>query len=399
MLLEAPDGNGHGPTQLNACLSSLCVSEDILPSSKTKTGGTAVIYDDRMLLHKKYKGAHIERPERLIAIRKELTERGITDLIQTLESRDATFEELAYVHTKRHIRKLLALQNSSPSDVECHQFAIEEYEDMYMNKSSVSAALLAAGSSVIAVEAVIKGKVRNGFALVRPPGHHAESHCGMGFCLFNNVAIAAKAAVNDLGVKKVLIVDWDVHHGNGTQRCFINDENVMYFSVHRHDNGRFYPHGESSAAETVGIGNGVGRTVNVALNGKGYGDDDFLAVWEHVLLPIGKEFAPEIVIVSAGFDAALGDTTGGCKVTPGGYAKLIRGLKGLTNGKVVAILEGGYHIKSLSESVAACIEELQRDDDCNSYKYDKQRILPGTTTAINSTIRAHKVHWKSIVEI
>uniref|UniRef100_A0A7S3PPR4 Histone deacetylase domain-containing protein n=2 Tax=Sar TaxID=2698737 RepID=A0A7S3PPR4_9STRA len=370
------------------------------PLEQKKQKQTSLVYDDRMLLHKKFKGSHMERPERLVAIHRKLTESRLSESTHTVTAREATFEELSYVHTKRHIRKLMKLKDSNKTDMECHEFALEEFEDIYMNTSSVKAALLAAGSSVAAVEAVVLGETRNCFALVRPPGHHAESHCGMGFCLFNNVAVAAKAAVNDLGVNRVLIVDWDVHHGNGTQRTFIDDDRVLYFSVHRHDQGSFYPHFDSSTAGTAGRGNAAGKTVNVAWNGKGYGDDDYLAVWKHVLMPIASQFSPELIIVSAGFDAALGDATGGCKLTPDGYAKLIGQLKTVADGKLVAILEGGYHIESLSDSVAACVKEMKKETVNNSYSdYNFSNLVPGAIDAINDTVEVHQQYWEGLQKI
>jgi histone deacetylase 6 len=160
------------------------------------------------------------------------------------------------------------------------------------------------------VRRVMAGDLRNGMAIIRPPGHHAEAHHARGFCIINNVAVAASHARRALGARRVLVVDWDVHHGNGTQRMFLNDPTVLYFSVHRYDHGRFFPHSLDGAPEAVGAGPGEGFTVNVAWNGPGMGDGEYLEAWRRVLMPIARAFEPDLVLVSAGFDGA--QVRGGC---------------------------------------------------------------------------------------
>ena len=176
---------------------------------------------------------------------------------------------------------------------------------------------MAAGCLIYMVYAVVKRILRNGFAIIRPPGHHAEIDKAMGFCFFNNVAVAARLAQRKLGVKRVLIVDWDVHHGNGTQDIFKDDPSVLYISLHRYDNGKFYPGGDEPAATSVGIGAGEGTSVNIPWNGVQSappGDIEYLSAFIHIINPIAREFAPDLVMVSAGFDCAVGDM-GGCNVT------------------------------------------------------------------------------------
>ena len=223
---------------------------------------------------------------------------------------------------------------------------------MYCNAHTSKAALWAAGSVTVLVEEILSGRVRNGVALVRPPGHHAEPACAMGFCIFNNVAIAAQAARERFGVERVLIVDWDVHHGNGIQKAFEHDPGVLYFSAHRFDKGDFYPGGEQADGDFVGIGLGRGATVNVAWNTEGLGDGDYMAAWHRVLMPVAWEFAPQLVLVAAGFDAAEGDPLGGCRVSPQGFAQMLHPLLGLAGGRIAVVLEGGYHVPA----ICACIE-------------------------------------------
>ena len=192
---------------------------------------------------------------------------------------------------------------------------------------SYVAARLAVGALVDVTDRVAHGAASAGVALIRPPGHHAERDKAMGFCLFNNVGVAAAVARRRMGVERVLIVDWDVHHGNGTQHMFDGDPSVLYFSVHRFDHGHFYP--GSGAARECGDGAGEGFSVNVPWPGGGFGDEEYAAVFSEVLLPIAREFDPHLVLVCAGFDAAAGDPLGGCDVSPEGARGVhMRGVRG-----------------------------------------------------------------------
>jgi acetoin utilization deacetylase AcuC-like enzyme len=183
----------------------------------------------------------------------------------------------------------------------------EQYKSIYFAKGSVSEAKAAAASLCRLVTKVVDDDLDNGFAIIRPPGHHAEPGMAGGYCIINNVAVAAAYAREKLGVKPVLIVDWDVHHGNGTQSIFLNDPDVLYFSVHRWHRGCFFPFLQNGGPTNVGIDEGKGFNVNVGWTRKGMGDAEYLAVWEKLLMPMATEFQPELVLVSAGFDAAIGD--------------------------------------------------------------------------------------------
>jgi acetoin utilization deacetylase AcuC-like enzyme len=225
-----------------------------------------------------------------------------------------------------------------------------------MSPKSFDAALRAAGAAIYAVDQVMSGAAGNAFCAVRPPGHHALRNKAMGFCLFNNVAIAARYVQKKHGLAKVLIVDWDVHHGNGTQAAFYDDPTVLYFGVHQWP---FYP--GTGAADEKGEGRGLGTTVNVPLPA-GSGDREFQRAFEEALEPAARAFRPDFVLISAGFDAHEGDTLGRMKVSTEGYARLTRIVRRIADpsarGRIVSVLEGGYNLDALAASVEAHLRAL-----------------------------------------
>ncbi|MER3438998.1 MAG: histone deacetylase, partial [Chloroflexota bacterium] len=237
--------------------------------------------------------------------------------------------------------------------------------DTYVTPQSYDVALLAAGAAVAAVDAVLGGVVPRAFALVRPPGHHATPERGMGFCLFNNIAIAAARALSH-GLERVLIFDWDVHHGNGTQDVFYDSSAVMFCSIHQYP---FYP--GTGAASERGIGNGEGYTLNIPLPA-GRTDEDYIRIVDEVVVPAAYQYRPELILISAGFDAHAHDPLGGMRLTERGFAamtRLIAGAAGdLCSGRIVAVLEGGYDIAALGRCVAATVREL---DGTTSARYDE----------------------------
>jgi acetoin utilization deacetylase AcuC-like enzyme len=287
---------------------------------------------------------HPESPARLRSILSVLA-RAPVEGTQVGQPRSATQEELASVHTPELRKYLLGLAGES-ADID---------PDTHASPDSYDAAVLAAGAAVQAVEAVMAGRARNAFALVRPPGHHAEPGKAMGFCLFNNVAIAAEAARKH-GAERVLILDWDVHHGNGTQAAFWERRDVLYQSVHQYP---YYP--GTGAPHEVGVGEGLGFTVNCGIPG-GATDADYKAVFEDLFLPIAQEFRPQLVLVSAGFDPHRSDPIGGMMITERGFAAMCAAMRSFAEstceGKLVLLLEGGYSLEGLSESVHACVEVL-----------------------------------------
>ena len=303
---------------------------------------TGLVDDNRFLDHVAPYG-HPEHPGRLKAIRQRFEEDGLASRCERVPAREAVDEELLRIHTAAHVRTVDATASSEFRSLD---------PDTYASRGSARAARLAAGALVDLASRVLSGHLSNGFALLRPPGHHAEADRAMGFCLYNNVAVAARAAQAARLCERVLIVDWDVHHGNGTQHSFWEDPSVLYFSTHQFP---FYP--GTGAAEEAGGGEGRGFTVNVPWPA-GMGDAEYLAAFDRVLLPVARRFSPELILVSAGFDAAAGDLLGGMRVSPDGYAAMTERLLSLAEGRVVLALEGGYNLDAIARSAAACLRVL-----------------------------------------
>lgn len=287
---------------------------------------------------------HPESPGRLRAIQGLLSSTPVQG-VQHGVARPATRTELTRVHDDAHVAQVLALSGQHA----------QLDSDTAMSPGSADAALLAAGAAAELTLQVVSGELTNGFALVRPPGHHAERDRAMGFCLFNNVAVAAEAALA-AGAQRVLVLDWDVHHGNGTQHTFAARRDVLFCSSHQYP---FYP--GTGAANEIGHGAGEGYTVNVPLPG-GMNDADYGAVFHDVFLPRALAYRPDVILVSAGFDAHRADPLGGMDVTERGFAAMASAMKSLAEevcgGKLVLLLEGGYDLDGLSQSVHACVEVL-----------------------------------------
>ncbi|XP_052179798.1 histone deacetylase 5 isoform X2 [Diospyros lotus] len=340
---------------------------EILPEKAADTGGrrrrVGLIYDERMCKHFCLEDeTHPEMPDRILTIWEKLQSALIHQRCVVLSAKEAEDEYIAAVHTRKHID---LIKNISSRKFESRRKKVAaKFNSIYFNEGSSEAAYLAAGSLLEVTEKVAKGELDSAFAIVRPPGHHAEVDKPMGFCLYNNVAIATKFLLDkhELGINKILIVDWDVHHGNGTQKMFWKDPGVLFFSVHRHEFGTFYPASDDGSHIMIGEGPGAGYNINVPWENGWCGDADYLAVWDHVLIPVAKEFCPDIVIISAGFDAAVNDPLGGCRVTPYGYSVMLKKLMEFAQGKIVMTLEGGYNLDSLANSVLACVEVLLEDD-------------------------------------
>jgi acetoin utilization deacetylase AcuC-like enzyme len=290
--------------------------------------------------------SHPERPERLVAIARALAGLPGDRVQREAPAREAMRAELLRVHTPEHVDGLLASRG--------RRLFIDE--DTGGNERTIECALLAAGAGVRTVEALVRGEARSVFAVVRPPGHHAESDRAMGFCYFNNIAVAAAHAVAALGIGRVMIVDWDVHHGNGTQEIFYSRSDVLVCNIHEAGN---YP-GTGHAHET-GSGEGVGFTVNAPLPA-GSGDADYARVFREVVEPAADRFHPELVLVSAGFDAHARDPLGNMGVSEGGFAEMTRAVKAIARkharDRLGLFLEGGYDLEALGASVRACVDVL-----------------------------------------
>lgn len=304
---------------------------------------TGFVLDARYQEHDTGRG-HPERPER-IAVLSGLAD---DDTLRRVEPRTATPEEITLVHGAGHFAAVARTSGGSGSAFDA---------DTPVSARSFETASLAAGGVLALIDEIMVGRLQNGFACVRPPGHHAERDRAMGFCLFNNVAIAAAYARARYGLERVLILDWDVHHGNGTQHMFERDPGVLYVSTHQYP---YYP--GTGAADEVGEGEGEGFTVNVPLPA-GCGDAEYLDAFDSVIEPIVEQYAPELVLISAGFDPHLRDPLGGMRVTEPGFAAMTRTLLRLARrsaaGRCVGVLEGGYDLSAVRDSARAVLNELQ----------------------------------------
>jgi len=283
---------------------------------------------------------HPEEPARLTAILRHLEAVGLLAELVRTEPTEPDLDWIMLAHTSAYVQAVEAA---------CARGVRALDPDTHVSAASYRAALLAVGGAMQAVDQVMEGTVANAFVAVRPPGHHAERERAMGFCLFNNIAIAARYAQKRYGLTRVLIVDWDVHHGNGTQHAFDDDPTVLFFSTHQYP---FYP-GTGQASER-GSGAGLGYTVNVPL-AAGCGDREYSEVFEHILYPAAQAFAPELVLISAGFDAHRDDPLAGMHVTEDGYARMTTIVRDIAErfaaGRVVSLLEGGYNLDALARSV------------------------------------------------
>lgn len=309
----------------------------------------ALIKDTRYMEHDPGYG-HPESPDRLRVIY-GLIETEFKDL-PIISPRLATETELALIHDIFYIETISRTEGRPHSQID---------PDTSLSGRSYEIGRLAAGGLLEAVDSLFSHPLRRTdaksiFALVRPPGHHAEPSRGMGFCIFNNAAIAAAYARERYGLKKVLIVDWDLHHGNGTQRAFFYDPEVLFFSTHQ------YPHYPGTGdMDEVGIGKGEGYTVNVPLPA-GFGDAEYTAIYREILLPIALEYGPELVIVSAGFDPYIKDPLGGMRLSTDGFAAMTTIVKEIADrtsgGRLILSLEGGYNPEGLRGGVRAVINAL-----------------------------------------
>lgn len=293
---------------------------------------------------------HLECPARLDAIDVAMQEAGICERVRDAAFETASEADILLCHTPRLLAEVRGLAEQGGGSIDA---------DTYVSPASYEVALLAAGASMAAVDAVVSGDAQNAFVTERPCGHHAESDRAMGFCLFNYVAIAARHAQQKHGLERVAILDWDVHHGNGTQEIFYSDESVLFCSVHQ---SPLYPY--TGAANEVGRGGAVGATLNRPLPAYS-GRNEYLAVWNEFGTAV-REFAPQLILISAGFDAHLNDPLGRMNLDADDFAAMTRltmdWAAELCEGRLVCILEGGYDLQGLGESVVAVIKELLNDE-------------------------------------
>jgi len=336
-------------------------NQAVSPASRLPT---ALVYDPAMLEHHVPEGFP-EVPERLQrakAMIDALINEGTVpaDRVLQLLARPATMAELASVHVPEYIDRVRqavdAVMEGEGFDARPKRFAT----DVYLSPGSYRAALLAAGAPLVALDAIGEGRARNGYALVRPPGHHARPRHAMGFCFFNNVAVAARYAQQRWGWQRVLIVDYDVHHGNGTQEVFYEDGDVLYFSTHQFP---YYP--GTGASFERGAGAGLGATINVPLP-EGSGWSVYDPIFRQVLWPAADRFKPDVVLLSAGFDAHWRDPLAGMRLSTPDYAdmslEVIEIADTYCNGRVVAVQEGGYDLDAVAQCAATLLVNLTGSD-------------------------------------
>ncbi|MFC1591000.1 histone deacetylase [Thermodesulfobacteriota bacterium] len=342
-------------------------------------GKTIVLKDDRFLNHVTSYG-HPECPERLEAIYAMLQQPDVSAVFTEVQPRPATQDEIALNHDRAYINSIEQTAGADFTSLD---------PDTSTSAGSWEAAVLAAGAVLTGIDMIVDGEASNGFALVRPPGHHAESSRAMGFCLFNNVAIGAHYLIKRHGMKRVLIFDWDIHHGNGTQNAFYAMPEVLYVSTHQYP---YYP--GSGAFEETGAGDGKGYTVNVPLPG-GQGDADYLHLCETLLRPIAREYRPEFIIVSAGYDIYDRDPLGTMNVTPDGFAAMTSCIKDLTsevcNGRLLFSLEGGYNVQGIAESVKQTLYALGGDHGSVQTNGDTSA---GVGKIVDRVRQVHAPVWK-----
>ncbi len=305
---------------------------------------TAVVEDPRFLDHSGPSG-HPERPDRLIAVRDALAPRR--DRFEPLAPRPATPDEIQRVHGPQHLDRIARACANAPAQLDA---------DTYVCAESLEIALLAAGSSIDLVRKVAAGRAQSGLASIRPPGHHAEADRAMGFCLINNIAVAARALQAEDGIERILILDWDVHHGNGSQHSFEDDPSVLYVSTHQ------FPHYPGTgAASEIGHGRGSGYTLNVPMPA-GCGDAEYIGVFQRILVPAAQRFRPDFMLVSCGFDAHADDPLADMQLTGDGFAAMsaiVRQLaEELCGGRLAFLLEGGYALSGMREGTAAVLDAI-----------------------------------------
>ncbi|MFQ6098253.1 MAG: histone deacetylase, partial [Armatimonadota bacterium] len=304
-----------------------------------------VVYDEMFLQHGSPQ--HPERPERLVAIVAHLQSEGLWDAVGRLEPRPAPLEAIEAVHDPDYVALVREVCEAGGGHLDI---------ETPLSAQTYDAARLAVGAAMAAADAVVTGRARSCFALVRPPGHHATRGCCMGFCVFNNVAIAAEHSLREHRLRRVAIVDWDLHHGNGTQDAFFARGDVLYVSIHQHPK---YP--GTGMRDEIGVADGEGATVNIPLPA-GAGDEEYLRAFADIVAPILQQYEPQLILVSAGFDAHFADPIGGMLMTSRGFADLARVVRDVAakacDGRLALVLEGGYDLDGLAASVAAVLRQL-----------------------------------------
>ncbi|GFV58778.1 histone deacetylase 4 [Trichonephila clavipes] len=389
--------------------------ETQVPNAHTFT--TGVVYDSLMLKHQCVCGNNSHHPEhggRLQSIWARLQETGLINRCERVRSRKATLEELQSCHSENYTllfgtnplnrpkldaSKLADLPMKSFVMLQCGGIGVDS-DTIWNDLHTASASRMAAGCVIELAMKVAAGEIKNGFAVVRPPGHHAEHQQAMGFCFFNSVAIAAKQLREKLKLEKILILDWDVHHGNGLQQIFYDDPHTLYISLHRHDDGNFFP--GTGATEEVGTEDGIGFNINIAWSSglnPPLGDAEYMAAFRSLIIPIIRDFDPEIILVAAGFDAACGHPAplGGYRISPACFGFMTQQLMLFAKGKVVLALEGGYDLPAICDCSQECVKALL-GEECTPIKEEEMQRKPcqSALDVLQKTIAVQATHWPCI---
>jgi acetoin utilization deacetylase AcuC-like enzyme len=350
---------------------------------------TGIVRDSLFLRHE-MGPYHPESPRRLEVIHEMIDHESKNLNIVEIAPRSATIEELTANHSPSYVAAIQGTAGRRKTYLD---------PDTSTCADSWDAASSAAGGLLRLVDVAFEGQTRNGFAFVRPPGHHAEWDKAMGFCLFNNIAVAARYALARHGAERVAIVDWDLHHGNGTQHSFYDDPRVLFISTHQ------YPHypGTGSIGET-GTGQGKGYTVNLPLSA-GAGDVEYVAIFQRLVAPLLLRFRPGLILVSAGFDAHRLDPLGGMELSDQGYDRMLRILMDaaaqVCDGRLILTLEGGYNLDALRDSTAACLRALGNTDEGAALpeETDVSTMRPAAARTLRDALDALRTYWPDLPKI
>ena len=400
------------------------ISSTTNATNKSKKRKIGFCFDERMLLHRDSKHVHQECPERAMSVYINLVLKELTNKLIRIQCEEAKEEDLLQVHTEEYLNKIkeISENNSKNKNVTNHHLS---EKDSYDNFATYESAKLATGSLIEICKNILSKKIEHGYAIIRPPGHHADMSTARGFCIFNSVAVAVKYILNKNDKIKIAILDWDVHHGDGTQAIFYNEQNPLFISIHRHDNGKFYPFKTGFVGEK-GDQNGVGYNINIPLDtkcaiSKGpscIGDAEYINIFEKIIMPCLTEYNPDIIFISCGYDAGENDFSGCLKCSPFAYAFMTERLLSL-NKNLIFALEGGYTldtIKRMSETTIRTLlgEEIpwkgnmvQNYLDFNNDNFFNLdylmnnwenifRVVPYVAEHLNIIIDEHKKNWKCL---
>ena len=393
-------------------------------SNRNKKRKIGFCFDERMLLHRDSKHVHQECPERAMSVYINLVLKELTNKLVRIQCEEAKEEDLLLVHTQEYIDKIKEISENNSKNKNITNHNLSE-KDSYDNFATFESAKLASGSLIEICKNILSKKIEHGYAIIRPPGHHADMSTARGFCIFNSVAIAVKYILNKNNKTKIAVLDWDVHHGDGTQAIFYKEQNPLFISIHRHDNGKFYPFKTGFVTEK-GEENGLGFNINIPLNtkcaiSKGascIGDAEYINIFERIVMPILKEYNPDIIFISCGYDAGENDFSGCLKCSPFAYAFMTERLLSL-NKNLIFALEGGYTldtIKRMSETTIRTLlgedipwkgnmiqnySEFNNDDIFNldflMMNWEKIfRVVPYVAEHLNLIIDEHKKNWKCL---